>query len=152
MFSIDYSFIVSALALRCKEFIKFYNWNVQRMMQKLKIKMDSYFWRTGYLNIEQWYIQIRHRIAYNRTESKKNVRIALWFMSNVLRLWRIEALSMRWLSKECRKMFSRENDWSIRIGKVWKLSNHPRVRSTPHLRSTHIRIKNSRHFTVTAIM
>ena len=51
--SIDYSFIVSALALRCKEFIKFYNWNVQRMMQKLKIKMDSYFRRTGYLNIEQ---------------------------------------------------------------------------------------------------
>jgi hypothetical protein len=36
--SIDYSFIVSALALRCKEFIKFYNWNMQRILQRLKIK------------------------------------------------------------------------------------------------------------------
>ena len=33
--SIDYSFIVSALALRCKEFIKFYNWNMQRILQRL---------------------------------------------------------------------------------------------------------------------
>lgn len=36
--SIDYSFIVSALALRCKGFTKFYNWNMQRILQRLKIK------------------------------------------------------------------------------------------------------------------
>ena len=38
VFSIDYSFVVSALALHCKEFTKFYNWNIQRILQRLKIK------------------------------------------------------------------------------------------------------------------
>ena len=36
--SIDYSFVVSALALRYKGFTKFYNWNMQRILQRLKIK------------------------------------------------------------------------------------------------------------------
>ena len=39
------STVASALALHCKRIYKIYNWNVQRVMQRLKSKMGSYFRR-----------------------------------------------------------------------------------------------------------
>ena len=66
--SIDYSFIVSALALRCKEFIKFYNWNMQRILQRLKIKwIDSSNFVTQYFILKQFTIEnsIISKIKYH---------------------------------------------------------------------------------------
>ena len=53
---------------------------------KIKNKMDSCFRRTEYLDIEQWYIQIRFRIACHGIKSRNISQCVAWdFQKNIPR-------------------------------------------------------------------